>query len=423
MKPHYITASNFKPSTATEVPLTSYMRKVAKLLEQPKNPLILPSEEVNTDTTADKSLSETTVQHVADTQHVEKPATTADATKGLDASESAEEQGNQPKTADAGKVQENIVDEAKKFVEGEDDDLVTDSGIRSLGNVTFDGLYRNAKESPYEIEYEIKVVKRMKPQNTNDEDQIKFMGNVYTDMEDDTSMNDQNMYPSAVAIKTISGSLSIDQEVPTQDSDLESMLEDEVESAFGFNEAESIDDENDKADTKVELLKSEEATANNVLDEPTDMDDNKNASLDASADKPSLSDPLGHLQAAISSLYIRVEKLESSLAQQVADKLDESVPQMHALPAFDQRVQDTLKAQVPEIVLKPLNREFNALNKAKSNKFENKDLELTDHVSTQGEPQPFNTTTEPENAEDAMSDAQEEQLSEQAPQMSTALVV
>ncbi|GJS28834.1 putative reverse transcriptase domain-containing protein, partial [Tanacetum coccineum] len=40
---------------------------------------------------------------VADTQHAEERVTTADATKGLDASESTEEQGNQPKTANAKK--------------------------------------------------------------------------------------------------------------------------------------------------------------------------------------------------------------------------------------------------------------------------------------------------------------------------------
>ncbi|GJT28053.1 hypothetical protein Tco_0908328 [Tanacetum coccineum] len=40
---------------------------------------------------------------VADTQHAEELVTTADATKGLDASESTKEQGNQTKTANAKK--------------------------------------------------------------------------------------------------------------------------------------------------------------------------------------------------------------------------------------------------------------------------------------------------------------------------------
>ncbi|GJT33558.1 hypothetical protein Tco_0923977 [Tanacetum coccineum] len=102
--------------------------------------LILSSERVNADDTTDKSLSGTSVlpvnhpktltdkksrkkknpsssqpktlrivkelsplKQVAETQHAEEPVTTADATKSVDASESAEELGNQPKPADAEK--------------------------------------------------------------------------------------------------------------------------------------------------------------------------------------------------------------------------------------------------------------------------------------------------------------------------------
>ncbi|GKA88509.1 hypothetical protein Tco_0810273 [Tanacetum coccineum] len=61
IKPYHITSSTFKPSTASEVPLTSYMQKVAKLSEQTEKPLILPSKEVNTDTTIDKSFSRTSI--------------------------------------------------------------------------------------------------------------------------------------------------------------------------------------------------------------------------------------------------------------------------------------------------------------------------------------------------------------------------
>ncbi|GJR69810.1 hypothetical protein Tco_0015875 [Tanacetum coccineum] len=46
---------------ATEVPLTSHMLKVAKLSEQPEQPLIPPSGEVNADDTTDKSPSRTSV--------------------------------------------------------------------------------------------------------------------------------------------------------------------------------------------------------------------------------------------------------------------------------------------------------------------------------------------------------------------------
>ncbi|GKE28292.1 hypothetical protein Tco_1443676 [Tanacetum coccineum] len=125
------TSCFFSKSLAYEVPLTSHMLKVAKLSEEPKQSLILPSGEVNADDTANKSLSRASVQpitqpkaptdlktkkkrippsskpkspykvrvillkkQVAKTQHAKVIVATTDATKSLVASELAEEQGN-----------------------------------------------------------------------------------------------------------------------------------------------------------------------------------------------------------------------------------------------------------------------------------------------------------------------------------------
>ncbi|GKA40989.1 hypothetical protein Tco_0733582 [Tanacetum coccineum] len=116
------------------------MLKVAKLSEGPEQSLIPPFREVNADDTANKFPSRTTVQlvtqsrtptdrmtkkrrippsskpkspykvrvilpkkQVTETQHTEVTEATADVTKSL-ASESAEEQGNQPSTAEAEKL-------------------------------------------------------------------------------------------------------------------------------------------------------------------------------------------------------------------------------------------------------------------------------------------------------------------------------
>ncbi|GJV93420.1 hypothetical protein Tco_1541233 [Tanacetum coccineum] len=217
---------------------------------------------------------------VTDTQLAEELATTVDATQSIDASESVEEPGNQPELTDAEKVHKHIVEEEAD---------------------------KEGYESPYDTEFEIKVVKRINLQHIDDEDQIKFMGPVYADMEDDTSVKHQEK----------------------ADSDLESMTEDELESLFGF-EAEETD----------------------------------NANLNASADKPNESDPLGHLHIEISSLTANVKDLKSSLAQQI---IKDSVKQ--ALPKFDKRVKKTLKAQVPEIILKPPNNAFNLLNKKERSRF------------------------------------------------------
>ncbi|GKA27943.1 hypothetical protein Tco_0714111 [Tanacetum coccineum] len=71
-KPHQISAS-FKQPSASEVPLTSHMLK-----------------------------------------HAKEPVATADATKGIESSESAEKVRNQTKPANAKKVQETIVEEVVK---------------------------------------------------------------------------------------------------------------------------------------------------------------------------------------------------------------------------------------------------------------------------------------------------------------------
>ncbi|GJS79118.1 hypothetical protein Tco_0728999 [Tanacetum coccineum] len=314
LKPYTISAASFKKPLASEVALTSHMLKVATVLNEPEKSLILPSEEVNADDTDDKEPSP--LLQVADTQHAEVTVATADATQSLVAFESAEEQRNQLKTAEA----EKLMDEYEKK--------------------------KGADEVEYESHYDTKS-------------EIKFV--------------------ESFPVTTIPGSLFIDQDMMGDtadlslqdqlmeeevDSDLKSMPDDEVESVSGFEVAESTDEENDTAETKVKLTQSEN-TVDNILDEMT--------SLNASTDKPS--DPLGPIQAELSSFTTKIEKLESSLAEKVADKLEESVPRMvadafeermadlladtlknilpqiikdsiqQALPKFDQRVQETLKAQ------------------------------------------------------------------------------
>ncbi|GJW17669.1 retrovirus-related pol polyprotein from transposon TNT 1-94 [Tanacetum coccineum] len=154
-KPYHISATSFQTPSASEVSLTSHMLKVAKLSKKPEESLILPFKEVNAKEYADKSQSGTNVQPLSQPkaptakrprkeknpsltqpmvlrssrsistfspptthlQHAEEFVVTDDATKSLDASESADEQGNQPNTADAEKVLDQIVEE--KEIAGE----------------------------------------------------------------------------------------------------------------------------------------------------------------------------------------------------------------------------------------------------------------------------------------------------------------
>nr|GEU69476.1 hypothetical protein [Tanacetum cinerariifolium] len=131
VEPHTITTASFRNPLSSKVSLNSHMLKVAKLYQDPKQPLIPPSWEVNADDTADKSLSSTFEQpviqskapsdlktkkkkipsfsqpnsprkvrvtllkkQVVETQHAEVKVATANATKSLEASELAEDQGN-----------------------------------------------------------------------------------------------------------------------------------------------------------------------------------------------------------------------------------------------------------------------------------------------------------------------------------------
>nr|GEW83549.1 retrovirus-related Pol polyprotein from transposon TNT 1-94 [Tanacetum cinerariifolium] len=141
VKPHTIIVASFQKPLASEVPLTSYMLKVAKLSEEPEQSLLPPSGEVNADDTTNKSLSRASIQpviqskattdlktkkkkippsskpkspykvrlillkkQVAETQHAKVTVATADATKSLEAFELAEEQGNQPSTIESVKA-------------------------------------------------------------------------------------------------------------------------------------------------------------------------------------------------------------------------------------------------------------------------------------------------------------------------------
>ncbi|GJU51691.1 hypothetical protein Tco_1221246 [Tanacetum coccineum] len=90
----------------------------------------------------------------AKTQHAEETVTIANATQSLEASDSAEEQVNQPKTAEAEKLMDEI-DQKNKVAQEQ-------------------------PESPYDTESEIKIIKRFQPRQPDDDAQITFLGTVET---------------------------------------------------------------------------------------------------------------------------------------------------------------------------------------------------------------------------------------------------
>ncbi|GJR79533.1 hypothetical protein Tco_0150318 [Tanacetum coccineum] len=364
VKPHTITAASFQKPLASEVPLTSYMLKVAKLSEEPEQSLIPPPGEVNTDDTADKSFSRASVQpvtqsnapidlktkkkiippsskpkspykvrviflkkQVAETQHVKFTVATADATKSLVASELAEERVNQPSATEVEKVLDQNVKEEVKDIGFVAMDEVTFEQIMDKVDSKTHGAQENV-ESSYDIELEINIIKS---------------------------------YQAA----TISGSLSIPG--------------DDLASIYGFETQDSAD---------------------HVSEEGTDT-------LHASAGKSAQSDPLGHLHAKLGILNTMIDQLESSISKKVVEDMRSSVPAIVAdtlksqlpgllfdalkdtlpqllkdsikrsvsesiseeLPQVEAQVQKNLHDQLPNILLKPMYKEFNAFNKLESQRF------------------------------------------------------
>ncbi|GJS65564.1 hypothetical protein Tco_0680128 [Tanacetum coccineum] len=376
----------------TETPLTAHMCIVAELSPKPILSLLPPSGEANADDNTDKSSSGTSVQpvnqpkaptdpkskkkritpsskpktsklvrklsstkQVTESQPAEEPVATADTTHSLDASESAEKQGNQPKIVVAkngevkGYPQPTIKSESvlntpnlvytmclhlgndtsangdpllhykftlstSKFMYAHDYNVEEEVKEEDESPYDIESEIRVVK-SPYDIESEIRVVKRFQPPQMEDEDHITFLGPVDDAMETALTMFE---------VKTVYG-FAVKEEVKLDkaDFDLVSIPDDTIESVDGFDATDSDIDDNIHSKPKDNLSKSEEA------------------GLDTSTDKTTDTEPLCHLRKETSSLSTKVHQLESSITQQVADKLEESIPSL---------VEETLKATLPGLL-------------------------------------------------------------------------
>ncbi|GJY42795.1 hypothetical protein Tco_0431008 [Tanacetum coccineum] len=307
VKPHTILAASFQKPLAFDVRLTSYMLKVAKLSQDPDPSLILSSEKVNADDTADKSSSKTSVQPVS------QPKAPTD----LKPKKKKVPPSSQPKSS--------YKEEVKEF------------GLESMEDVTFnqimDEIDKENKaveklKSPFDTESEIKIIKRFQPSQSDDDAQITFLG--------------AEPYNQT---KSTNGDF---------DSDLRSMLDDELVSLTGFKTLDSADD------------KSKEGTGETFY---------------ASADMPAQSDPLGHLHEELRILNNKIDQLESSITKKVTDDIQSSVPSIDSikqsvlkyieekLPVCTAQVQQSLQDQLPKILLRLINREFNAFNTLESRRY------------------------------------------------------
>ncbi|GJX19620.1 hypothetical protein Tco_0222297 [Tanacetum coccineum] len=322
MKQYHINAATFKYSSVSEVPLTSRIRKVAKLYE-----------EGVAEDTSDKSFSETSVHPVSrpkpkdnkklrkkklpsssepkvssirgqspttqafESQHAEEPKVTAETTQSLDISKSTEEQDYQPQTADAKKVQDKTVEETELI--NDDVDVVVE--INETG--------QEEPESLYDNEFEILVVKRFQPT------QRPF--DTKSDMETNKS----------------------------EDLDLHSLPDDEVQS---FSKQDASDEE--------------------IMDQ-----------LESSIIRR-VSDTLKEQLPELLS-----EALKTILPKMLKETIKESVVNSveETLPLFYEQVKQTMTDQLPELVIKPMNKKFKVFNKMESNRFVHLQTKLSKFIHNQ----------------------------------------
>ncbi|GKD33506.1 hypothetical protein Tco_1249015 [Tanacetum coccineum] len=194
---------------------------------------------------------------------------------------------------------------------------VKDAGIESMGGVTFEQVMdeydqknstaQEQHESPYDTESEIKFIKSFK-------------------------------------VATISPSLSIDL-------DKEEHTTDEAKNTFLGSKA--IDIDFVPTEPKTDALDDSDSGLKSMHDD--DLASSSIPSLIADALKAHLPDLLS-------------EALKNTLPQMLKDSIKQSVQDSikENLSLFDVQVQQTLQDQLPRIVVKPMNKQFNAFNTLES---------------------------------------------------------
>ncbi|GJX61679.1 retrovirus-related pol polyprotein from transposon TNT 1-94, partial [Tanacetum coccineum] len=151
MKPHQITSSTFKAFSISKVPLTAYMRKVAKLPEIPVQSLILPSEEVNAKDAGDNSLSEIAMNPVS------KPKATTDKRLKKKKILSSSEPKALKDVKDIPKEQVAITQLAEEPVPNEN--IMEKEIVEESPEKVKDKADEIIPENPYDTESEIQTVK------------------------------------------------------------------------------------------------------------------------------------------------------------------------------------------------------------------------------------------------------------------------
>ncbi|GJR45894.1 hypothetical protein Tco_1313997 [Tanacetum coccineum] len=319
-KPHHISATSFKTLSVNEVALIPHILKVPKSsIDKKLRKKKIPS---SSNPKSSKNVRQSKPKKIVDDSHNTKESVaTADATKILEASESAEELRNQPKPADTKKI----------------------------GNVNLDELLKDhkvneeAEESPFDTESEIKLIGKE---------------NV-----------DQEMHDAADT--TLIGDSHADQEMEEAHSDLESMPDDEI--MF-------VSRNDDEDDDSKELSMADEIAADNLIEKLISVANTRDANTNVFA---ATDLPISTVSASTSTIVTSPRDVQALIVKVVWEKKNiprVKIPNDTLLETLTNAVRDTLlgfqhqikkaiKKQMPKVVIKPLYKEFNALSKLEIQRF------------------------------------------------------
>ncbi|GKD74726.1 hypothetical protein Tco_1333008, partial [Tanacetum coccineum] len=350
------------------------MLKVAKLSEEPEQSLLPPSGQVNADDIADKSLYKASVQpviqskaknnlktkkkkippsskpksphkvrvilpkkQVTEIRHAEVTVTTVDATKSIEAFELAEEQENQSSIAEVVKfmqvLDQNVEEEKdaefvaiEEVVEEQSLEIPTVEQLMDEAG-KLNKTVQETPKSPYDTKLEIKIVKSF------------FTHHI-------SKLKDQTMHDSEETVDIHEGS----------NSDLHSMPNDDLKSVSRFHTANSDDTHENKVSKSDHIFQDDNAFPKCL----------------------SLPDHTDHICEEVSSLHLRLGDMESC-SESYSPSIKSSVLKSMAeeLPHVEAQVQKNLQDQFPNLLLKPMYKEFNAFNKLDSQRFVLLQKELT----------------------------------------------
>nr|GEW70898.1 uncharacterized mitochondrial protein AtMg00810-like [Tanacetum cinerariifolium] len=169
----------------------------------------------------------------------------------------------------------------------------------------------------------------------------------------------------------------LDQNVKEKDAEFVAMDEVAEEQSMEFSTVKQLLDEADKINKAIQETPERFHTADsddshkNEVSKSDHIFQNDNASIECL----SLPDHMDHIFEEVGSLHSKLEDMKSSIVQQVSAKFKSSLPALatdslkEQLPSFLLDVQKNLQDQLPNLLLKPMYKEFNAFNKLESQRF------------------------------------------------------